>query len=548
MDISVKNFSDRQYVRQAIEQNGIRRSPPERIVSRNGAPLKWIFDLRPIMLDPELLDRLSGLILDCMPENGPIQIGGMEVAAIPIVIACILKAHKTGRESSGFIIRKERKTTGLGRIIEGEIKSNIPIVIVDDIINSAENLERAFEILENEGHAPTKVIVIVDFNSKQAQLWKNKRKISFTSLFRLSDFGISNHRTPLPDPDVEYVRAWSFTEPLGHPFSMVPKSTPIVNGDQIIFGTDGGQVISLDLEQGKKLWEHKIENCGRKGIWSSPIIYNNYLYIGAYNGSIYCLNASNGNKLWSNAACEWIGSSPVIVPQHNLLIIGLEYERPGHQGSMAAFDLVTGEKIWEHWLRVYQHGSAAYWAEGDLAIAGTNDHSLIALNAADGSVAWEHPTDRSIKYAPAVDAARRLVASASFDGGIRISDAATGRLLHHLQTDDVCYSTPLFHGDRVFCGSGDRKMHVLDVTTGQRVGAIECGARVYSSPRSIGRSVLFGASNGIVRDIDAETLRLRGAFTVPDAVTNALAIADEGRLVVAATYTNGLFAFRRREV
>ena len=90
-------------------------------------------------------------------------------------------------------------------------------------------------------------------------------------------------------------------------------------------------------------------------------------------------------------------------------------------------------------------------------------------------------------------------------------------------------------------------MYVLDLGTGKRVAALECGARVYASPRSIGQSVVFGASNGVVRELDAATLRLRGAFTVPDAVTNAVAVSDDGALVIATTYTNGVFAFRRDE-
>lgn len=534
-------------IKHHIIVRSIKKGADFQLIGRDGSRLSWLIDLREVLLDPAVLDGIAAAVLDRLPDNELVQIGGVETAAIPLVTAVLLKAHQRGRPLSGFLIRKERKTTGLGRIIEGQVRPDLPVVLLDDILNFGESLERARVVLEAEGLRISRIVVVIDFEAAPGIEWRNRNGLVVESLFQLNEFGISNSKRTIPPPDVCFTPAWSFTSIMGHPFALVPKSAPLLLNGQVVLGTDAGVVLAIDTATGREVWRQIFPNCGRKGIWSSPAYHAGRLYIGAYNGCLYCLDAATGEIAWRTPACEWIGSSPLVVERHNLVVVGLEYERPGRLGSLAAFNLATGEKVWEHWLRAYQHGSAAYWSEGDLVVAGTGDHSLLAVRAIDGAPAWELPTGRSIKYAPAIDPVRRLVASASFDGSIRVCDVATGRLLHELRTDDICYTTPLFHGDRLFCGSGDRRMYVLDLGTGKRVAALECGARVYASPRSIGQSVVFGASNGVVRELDAATLRLRGAFTVPDAVTNAVAVSDDGALVIATTYTNGVFAFRRDE-
>jgi outer membrane protein assembly factor BamB len=212
---------------------------------------------------------------------------------------------------------------------------------------------------------------------------------------------------------------------------------------------------------------------------------------------------------------------------------------------MAALALGTGEKLWEHPLRVYQHGSASYWEAGDLAICGTNDHSILALRAATGEVAWEFPTGRSVKYAPRIDDARGLVIAASFDGNIYVLKADSGLLVATFKTADICYTTPLVAHGRIYCGSGDRHLHVIDLETMRPVKRISCGARVYSSPRLIGDRIAFGSNGGIYREIDPITLETLASLQLPDAITNAVAATSDGSRIVVPTYMNELYCFDR---
>lgn len=74
---------------------------------------------------------------------------------------------------------------------------------------------------------------------------------------------------------------------------------------------------------------------------------------------------------------------------------------------------------------------------------------------------------------------------------------------------------------------------------------LDAHARIYSSPRLIGDSVIFGDGGGIVREIDPASLDIVGKLTLPDAVTNVVAFTLDGRRVFVPTYMNEIYAFER---
>jgi hypothetical protein len=110
---------------------------------------------------------------------------------------------------------------------------------------------------------------------------------------------------------------------------------------------------------------------------------------------------------------------------------------------------------------------------------------------------------------------------------------------------NICYTTPLFTHGRLFCGSGDRHFYVVDLETMSLALKFDAGARVYSSPRLIGDSVIFGSNGGVVREIDPLSLEVTGRCTVPDAVSNAVQSTADGTRIFVPTYMNEIYAFER---
>jgi orotate phosphoribosyltransferase len=541
-DVLSKDFRDRPFFKH-IADIGVQTEG--QMISSNGGRQRWLIDMRAVFMNAQALHEICSAFWDTNPRLEALHIAGMETAAIPLVTGLVLEGRNRGKAVSGLIIRKERKTTGLGRSIEGNISFS-SVLLVDDILHSGKSAERACAVLRQAGLKVSGMFVVIDYRAEGGLRWRKRNNISVNSLARLSDFGLSVGREPAPNHRVRFEQAWDFTALGGFPFYTVPKSAPLLVGSRLYFGSDSGRIWCLDAATGRVVWQVQLAACGSKGIWSSPAHHDGHIFIGGYNGNFYCLDAETGTIVWDHPLCEWIGSSPVVIGRHGLVVVGLEYARPRTQGSICALTLPTGEKVWEKFLRVYQHGSGAYSAKHDLVVCGTNDHNVFALDAPSGKVRWRFDTRRSVKYAPAVDDEQDIVAFASFDGSIYVLRLSDGEKLAEFPTGNICYTTPLLSGGKLFCGSGDKHFYVADIDRMTLIESLDMRARVYSSPRSIDSAVLFGTSGGVVCEIDAATLQVRGRATVPDAIANAIAVTPDGSRIFVPTVMNEIYAFDRR--
>jgi len=516
----------------------------QRIISSAGKPQKWMIDLRKLLSHADGLEAVAAAFFGRLEPDDRLELAGMESAAIPILSALALHARRNGRSASFMIVRKERKRSGLGRNIEGTLASNA-VILVDDIFNTGKSLEKARVTLEQAGVRVQRVFVIIDYQSREGLEWRKRHGIEVSALFTLADFGLKLSQPDNSLPRRRYRPLVCIRVPGASPYYVVPKSTPLLVDKTLYFGADCGLFLAIDSETGDRIWEFKSRVVHPKGIWSSAAHHDGRIYFGTYNGNVHCLDAKSGAEIWCQALCEWVGSSPVVLERHGTLAIGLEYARGRASGSVCALRLDDGRKAWERWLRVVQHGSAAYWHAGDAVVFGTNDHNVIALNAKTGEDMWKFDTRRSVKYAPAIDEERGLVSFASFDGSIYILDVSTGKKIAEFETRDICYTTPLFVNGRLFCGSGDRNLYVVDLDTMSLALKFDAGARVYCSPRLIGNSVIFGTNGGVVREIDPLSLEITGTLTVPDAVTNAVSATADGKRLFVPTSMNEIYVFER---
>jgi len=520
------------------------RQDGHQMMSPTGRQQNWLIDLRPILLDMAAVSIICDLFWDEYEEKLPFQIGGMEVAAVPLVTALLMSAKQRGIDLNGFIIRKERKASGLGKIIEGDIL-DLPIILVDDIMNSGASLEKARIALEQAGYSPSEVFVLLNFDNPVGQHWAQEQKIAINQLTNLDPFDVEMSYNAFVPPPCTYKVMWRYYEPGAFPHHNVPKSTPLLQGDYIYMGTEIGKMICVNRHDGNLRWEFDTKTHHPKGIWSSPAYHDGKIYFGAYNGIFYCLNAETGQEIWRNSCCEFIGSSPLIVPEHNMLYIGLEHQRPRQMGSNAALKLDTGARVWEQGQKKYQHGSAAYYQPMDIVVFGNADHDISAYDAKTGKLVWKHETIRSIKYPPAVDEDLKIVVAASFDGNIYILDVETGDQKAAIKTNDICYSTPLITQGKIFCGSGDRHMYVIDANTYELIKKIDVHAKAFSSPRLINNKVVFGTAGGRIIELSPDTLEIYSHAQLPDSITNAIASDEQGQYFYASTIMNEICAIQR---
>ncbi len=533
----------------AIRDRAILRSENQRLISPKGASNTWQIDLRRVFMDPKLLDAMADLFWEKCADAMPFQVGGMEVAAIPLLSAILIKSVVRGTPVNGFIVRKERKAYGAGGLIEGTL-TDAPIVIVDDLINSGTSLEKVRVVLEMEKKSIALVFVVIDYHSPGGEAWRAAHSIQVRSAFTLTDFGLSIEK---PEARLKAVfrNKWNFAAPDPNFFHRVPKSFPATDGKRVYFGSDCGVFWCLNARDGSVEWKFTVNAWGHKNLWSAPALDDGKIYFGSYDGNVYCLDAQTGTEVWRFTGADWVGSSPALAPELGLLFIGLEFAVEGKRGSIAALRLDTGEKVWEHPTKRYTHASPAYWPEQELVACGSNDNEMFLFDARTGVLRWRFETRSegaekgSIRHAPAFDTKRGHVVTGCADGRIYIIDVETGREVWSVRTDNTIYTVPLIVDDTAYIGSTDKYLYVLDLERRVVKKKIYAGSKIFGPPRLLEGRIYFGASSGMIYEIDPVTLDITGTHQLPDAVTNALTYSPETGDFYALTYVNQLFAFRR---
>ena len=543
----------RELLRCAITERAILRAENQRLIGPKGNNNSWLIDMRRLFMESTLLDALSDLFWELFADKLPFQVGCMEVAAIPLISAILVKSANRGTPINGFVVRKERKTYGTGGLVEGTV-SDDPIVVVDDILNSGMSLEKVRVVLERENKRIALVFVVIDYCSAKGLAWRERHGIQVQSLFGLAEFDLAiRPREPAAIHQTIFRNAWSFAAPDPNFFHRVPKSFPATDGKHVYFGSDCGTFWCLNASNGSVVWQFKVNARGHKNLWSTPALDANRVFFGSYDGNVYCLDAEDGREVWRFTGADWVGSSPALAPDLHLLFIGLEFAVEGKRGSIIALNLETGEKIWEHATNRYTHASPAYWPKRRIVACGSNDNELFLLDALTGSMRWRFETQAegfgkgSIRHAPAFDFKRGHVVTGCANGCIYIIDVETGDEVWSVQTDNTIYTVPLVINDTAYVGSTDKYLYILNLERREVRKKIYAGSKIFGPPRLLEGRVYFGACNGIVYELDGITDEITGTHQLPDAVTNALVYNPETHHFYALTYMNQLFAFTRAE-
>lgn len=540
------SITPREMISQAIRERAILRSENQRLISPKGENNIWLIDMRPMLMDAKLLDAVASLFWEMCADKLPFQIGGMEVAAIPLLSAILMKSQARGTPINGFIVRKERKTYGAGNLIEG-IVTDEPIIVVDDIMNSGSSLEKVRVVLAETRKKIAQAFVLIHYQSARGNAWQAQHKVPVIAPFKLAEFDLSIERSQAPVLAPIFRTVWRFTAPDPNFFHRVPKSFPATDGKHIYFGSDCGTFYCINAHDASTVWKFNVFAKGHKNIWSAPAIHDGKVFFGGYDGNVYCLDALTGDEIWRFTGADWVGSSPALAPDLGLLFIGLEFAVEGKRGSIIALNLTDGQKVWEHQTKRYTHASPAYWPDRRLVACGSNDNEMFLFDAETGVMRWRFETrgdgeKGSIRHAPAFDVKRGHVITGCADGYIYVIDIETGEEVWSVRTDNTIYSVPLVVDDTCYIGSTDKYLYALDLEQRCIKKKIFAASKIFGPPRLLEGKIYFGACNGIVYQIDPVTASVTGTHQLPDAVTNALTYSKETGHFYALTYVNQLYA------
>lgn len=535
----------------AIEKEVFLTEKTVNIVSGEGKKLSWIFDFRAVMLQPHVLNAYCEFFWEKYKDRYPFQVCGLEVAAVPLVAAIVVKFYEKGRPINGFFIRKSRKKSGLLKMVEGKVTED-PIIIVDDLVNSGSSIIRQLEILEER--KVIEIFSILRFRNKEYYSEFKRRNVTFSSIFELNDFketlGVSNLRDVEKHKSVvnpfESHPVWVFKGGSPNFFHVVPKSTPLFSDGRLYFGDDGGTFLALDTKSGERVWSYKVP-FGSEGkfILSSPAIYKESVIFGAYDGNLYALDKRTGEKKWVFMEADWVGSSPCVSDDLKMVFIGLEFGLFRKRGGICGISAKTGEKIWEFRSQELTHGSPAYSKKFRSVGCGSNDGVFYMLEAKTGKLLWSFKTDGDIKYAPSFSDKHGVVVVLGFGDTVYVLNTKTGKLVSSYKMDFGGYSTPLIVGDKVICSSFDKHVHCFEILTGKLLWKYNTGARCFATPVLIEGNVYIGSNNARLFEIDPETGNVSGIFHTRERIVNKIAYDPIMEIFFIPTFANEIFALKR---
>jgi orotate phosphoribosyltransferase len=136
----------------------------------SGGKSDYYIDCRTTTLHAEG-GRLTGLaILDLLREKKlhPAAVGGLTLGADPIVsnVATASAWHAQQHPSAplihGFLVRKAEKAHGTGRRIEGFLKKDAPVLIVDDVCTTGTSTITAIEAAKEAGMKVIAAVCLVE--------------------------------------------------------------------------------------------------------------------------------------------------------------------------------------------------------------------------------------------------------------------------------------------------------------------------------------------------------------------------------------------------
>src|SRR5262245_47480807 len=104
----------------------------------SGRRSRFYFDSKRTTLTAEGAYLAASEILRTIRERGieADAIGGMTLGADPIVCPVAALSHVAGRPLRAFIVRKEAKSHGTAREIEGELEPGSRVIVVDDVVTT----------------------------------------------------------------------------------------------------------------------------------------------------------------------------------------------------------------------------------------------------------------------------------------------------------------------------------------------------------------------------------------------------------------------------
>jgi outer membrane protein assembly factor BamB len=155
---------------------------------------------------------------------------------------------------------------------------------------------------------------------------------------------------------------------------------PVYSEGSLFTADYKGQLVALDAQSGRKLWEIKTDLPFTGG----PGVYGQLLLMGTENGEVFAFDTSAGTQLWSATVTSEVLAAPA--EADGIVVVRCI------DGRVFGLDKDTGQRLW-----VYDHsvplltlrGNAPLLLRAGVVYVGYDGGEVVALKQEDGVLMWE---------------------------------------------------------------------------------------------------------------------------------------------------------------
>jgi outer membrane protein assembly factor BamB len=299
-----------------------------------------------------------------------------------------------------------------------------------------------------------------------------------------------------------------------------------------------GEVAAFALDGGRAVWrtQTRAPLSGGTGVGADLVA------VGSSEGDVIALNARDGTIRWRVNVAGEVLAAPV--PSERAVVVRTV------DGRLRGLNPEDGRELWMHEEQIPRltlRGTARPIVSGDLAICGFDNGKIVAVNVADGTLAWETavtpPRGRTeIERLVDIDAAVAVsgddVFTVGFQGRIAMLARDTGQIWWSREASS--YRGPSVDADAVYVSSAGGEVIALRRSTGVELWRQDALARRgLSGPAQGAHAIAVGDFQGYVHWLDRATGALLARVSTGGArLTNApilagdllIVISDQGRI------------------
>ncbi len=158
-------MSDRKELLDTINSQAIVKG---HVILSSGKEADYYVDMRRVTLSGSAAPMVGRVMSELVSDLDFDAVGGLTMGADPVAAAIVHARAAQGKPVDSFVVRKEAKTHGLHKRIEGPEVSGRKVLIVEDTSTTGGSALEAVKAVREAGADVVAVAVIVDRNTGAA--------------------------------------------------------------------------------------------------------------------------------------------------------------------------------------------------------------------------------------------------------------------------------------------------------------------------------------------------------------------------------------------